>query len=148
MDTYVAYVSLSIGLLILFGGIFAPMAELRLGLGGASYADFIDSVHLPKQLAQVDPIVASFTGGAVGVIAALFAVEYHNVKEQERQACVYCSGSGYLTCAACSGKRIIDPASSQPCSTCSATGKVMCTSCLCTGRLLVTEHDPRLDPLD
>lgn len=32
-------------------------------------------MHLPAQLAEVDPIVASFCGGAVGVVSALLVVE-------------------------------------------------------------------------
>ena len=39
----------------------APLAEVKLGLGGTSYSEFIESVNLPSQLAMVDPIVASFT---------------------------------------------------------------------------------------
>ncbi len=42
---------------------------------GTSYGEFIRSVHLPQQLAQVDPIVASFCGGAVGVLSTLMVVE-------------------------------------------------------------------------
>jgi hypothetical protein len=59
-------------------------------------------------------------------------------------------GSGYLACAICSGKGIIDlnKPTSCKCVPCSGTGKVMCTSCLCTGMMLATEHDPRIDPFD
>lgn len=42
---------------------------------GTSYIDFIHSLHLPEQLAKVDPIVASFCGGAVGVVSALLVIE-------------------------------------------------------------------------
>jgi hypothetical protein len=42
---------------------------------GTSYPDFIHSLHLPEQLAEVDPIVASFCGGAVGAVSALLVVE-------------------------------------------------------------------------
>jgi hypothetical protein len=42
---------------------------------GSSYLDFIRGMHLPAQLAEVDPIVASFCGGAVGVVSALLLVE-------------------------------------------------------------------------
>lgn len=42
---------------------------------GTSYGEFIRSMHLPQQLAQVDPIVASFCGGAVGVLSTLMVVE-------------------------------------------------------------------------
>jgi hypothetical protein len=36
--------------IILFGGIIAPTLQLKLGLGGQSYKDFIESVHLPSQV--------------------------------------------------------------------------------------------------
>lgn len=138
--------------------------ELKLGLGGTSYEDFIRNMHLPMQLryvncnlkswttfscvekvgelfltniiklctfvhcivlylpkkgasqnrnrrpltsswiwvptsfslllSQVDPIVASFSGGAVGVISALMLIEANNVVQQEKKKCKYCYGSG------------------------------------------------------
>jgi hypothetical protein len=43
---------------------------------------------------QVDPIVASFSGGAVGVISALMLLEANNVKQQEKKRCKYCHGTG------------------------------------------------------
>ncbi|MBA0604343.1 hypothetical protein Godav_017010, partial [Gossypium davidsonii] len=89
---YVTCYSLIAGIII-FGGLLAPTLELKLGLGGTSYADFIRSVHLPMQLSQVDPIVASFSGGAVGVISALMVVEINNVKQQEHKRCKYCLGT-------------------------------------------------------
>ncbi|CAM8983046.1 unnamed protein product [Rhodiola kirilowii] len=150
--------------IILFGGLLAPTLELRLGLGGTSYSDFIQSMHLPMQLSQVDPIVASFSGGAVGVISALMVVEINNVKQQEHKRCKYCIGTGYLACARCSGSGsvvLIEPVSTfnggdQPllppkterCSNCSGSGKVMCPTCLCTGMAMASEHDPRIDPFD
>jgi hypothetical protein len=39
---------------------------------------------------QVDPFVASFTGGAVGVISSLMLVEVNNVKNQAKSRCQYC----------------------------------------------------------
>jgi len=47
-------------------------------------------MHLPSQLAQVDPIVASFCGGAVGVLSTLLVVEVNNAKVQALARCVYC----------------------------------------------------------
>ncbi|KAL6634226.1 hypothetical protein ACP70R_026897 [Stipagrostis hirtigluma subsp. patula] len=79
--------------IILFGGLVAPVLELKLGLGGTSYEDFIWTMHLPLQLSQVDPIVASFSGGAVGVISALMLVEVRNVRQQEKKRCTYCHGT-------------------------------------------------------
>ncbi|XP_059666901.1 protein ORANGE-GREEN, chloroplastic-like [Cornus florida] len=149
---------------MLFGGLLAPTLELKLGLGGTSYEDFIRSMHLPMQLSQVDPIVASFSGGAVGVISALMVVEINNVKQQEDKRCKYCVGTGYLACARCSstgtlvlikpvatvngGDQPLSPPKTERCSNCSGTGKVMCPTCLCTGMAMASEHDPRIDPFD
>ena len=153
-NDYYIYWGACVAAMLIFGGLIAPLAEVKLGLGGTSYLDFIESVHLPRQLAMVDPIVASFTGGAVGAISAFFVIEIQNFKEQEKKLCMYCKGSGYLTCAECCTSprpgRLIDPVSGAKsfCGTCSGTAKVMCTSCLCTGMAMVTEHDPRIDPFD
>ena len=38
--------------------------------------------------------MASFSGGAVGVISALMVVEINNVKQQEKKRCKYCLGTG------------------------------------------------------
>eukprot|EP00262_Sarcandra_glabra_P016112 TRINITY_DN5126_c0_g1_i2.p1 TRINITY_DN5126_c0_g1~~TRINITY_DN5126_c0_g1_i2.p1 ORF type:complete len:314 (+),score=42.31 TRINITY_DN5126_c0_g1_i2:148-1089(+) len=149
---------------IIFGGLLAPTLELKLGLGGTSYEDFIRSMHLPMQLSQVDPIVASFSGGAVGVISALMVVEINNVKQQEHKRCKYCLGTGYLACARCSSTgaivliepvstvngrdQLLSPPTTERCSNCSGAGKVMCPTCLCTGMAMASEHDPRIDPFD
>lgn len=150
--------------IIIFGGLLAPMLELKLGLGGTSYEDFIRNMHLPLQLSQVDPIVASFSGGAVGVISALMLVEANNVEQQEKKRCKYCHGTGYLACARCSASGVfvsIEPVSvpgvcdyplppprTQRCPNCSGAGKVMCPTCLCTGMVMASENDPRIDPFD
>ncbi|XP_004303534.1 PREDICTED: uncharacterized protein LOC101297359 [Fragaria vesca subsp. vesca] len=150
--------------IIVFGGLIAPTLELKLGIGGTSYEDFIRSMHLPMQLSQVDPIVASFSGGAVGVISALMLIEANNVEQQEKKRCKYCHGTGYLACARCSASGVclsISPislsnASDSPlrvptterCPNCSGAGKVMCPTCLCTGMMMASEHDPRIDPFD
>jgi hypothetical protein len=172
---YVTFFSM-IGAVIIFGGFFAPVLELKLGVGGTSYADFIRSLNLPIQLSQVDPIVASFSGGAVGVLSSLMIVELNNVSLQEEKKCHYCKGSGYLACAKCGGMgAIMDPVEraqlkeqlmtagkstaagrqvalkklrGERCVNCSGAGKVMCPTCLCTGMALATEHDPRIDPFD
>ncbi|CAN1215856.1 Protein ORANGE, chloroplastic [Linum perenne] len=151
--------------IIIFGGLLAPTLELKLGLGGTTYADFIRSMHLPMQLSQVDPIVASFSGGAVGVISALMVVEVNNVKQQEHKRCKYCIGTGYLACARCANTGAIvlseqvstvnggedkrrPPPNTERCPNCSGSGKVMCPTCLCTGMAMASEHDPRIDPFD
>lgn len=143
---YYAYAGL-FAVIILFGGLVSPVLELKLGVGGTSYLDFVESVHLPSQLAQVDPIVASFCGGAVGVLSSLLLVEINNIKKQQKNRCTYCKGTGYLMCGNCVGSGV-DPASRAGCVDCAKSGKVMCTGCLCTGKSLATEHDPRIDPFD
>ncbi|KAJ1279394.1 hypothetical protein BS78_04G152900 [Paspalum vaginatum] len=146
--------------IIIFGGLVAPVLELKLGLGGTSYEDFIRTLHLPLQLSQVDPIVASFSGGAVGVISALMLVEVRNVRQQEKKRCTYCHGTGYLPCARCSasGMSLNTKQFSLSshnmwsmngrCQNCSGARKVMCPTCLCTGMAMASEHDPRIDPFD
>ncbi|KAL2611670.1 hypothetical protein R1flu_023362 [Riccia fluitans] len=155
-----------ISAIMVFAGLLAPVLELKLGIGGTSYEDFIRTMHLPLQLSEVDPIVASFSGGAVGVISALMVVEINNVKQQEHKRCRYCHGTGYLACARCSGsgsqvvveaplvsatghvsKGLVVPTSKR-CSTCAGAAKVMCPTCFCTGMALASEHDPRIDPFD
>jgi hypothetical protein len=59
-------------------------------VAGTSYSDFIQQVHLPAQLAQVDPIVASFCGGAVGVLTTLMVVEKNNASVVAKNRCIYC----------------------------------------------------------
>lgn len=160
---YATCLSLIAGIII-FGGLLAPALELKLGIGGTSYSDFIHSMHLPMQLSQVDPIVASFSGGAVGVISALMVVEINNVKQQEHKRCKYCLGTGYLACARCSSTgslvlvepvatlngddQPLSPPRTERCANCSGAGKVMCPTCLCTGMAMASEHDPRIDPFD
>ncbi|CAK8571365.1 unnamed protein product [Lathyrus sativus] len=153
-----------ISAIIVFGGLIAPTLELKLGIGGTSYEDFIRSLHLPLQLSQVDPIVASFSGGAVGVISVLMLIEANNVEQQEKTRCKYCLGTGYLACARCSTSGVcldIDAISAsgatvrplqvpttKRCPNCSGAGKVMCPTCLCTGMKMASEHDLRIDPFD
>ncbi|KAL1541397.1 protein ORANGE-LIKE, chloroplastic-like [Salvia divinorum] len=149
--------------IIVFGGLIAPILELKLGIGGTSYEDFISKMHLPMQLSQVDPIVASFSGGAVGVISALMLLEINNVEQQEKKRCKYCHGTGYLSCARCSATglcvsiepivtsatdRQLNAPTTCRCQNCSGSGKVMCPTCLCTGMIMASEHDPRIDLFD
>eukprot|EP01024_Parvocaulis_polyphysoides_P066025 TRINITY_DN7727_c0_g1_i1.p2 TRINITY_DN7727_c0_g1~~TRINITY_DN7727_c0_g1_i1.p2 ORF type:complete len:193 (-),score=39.55 TRINITY_DN7727_c0_g1_i1:96-674(-) len=145
---YFLYI-ISVISIILFGGLAAPVLEVRFGLGGSTYSEFIQSLNLPEQLAEVDPIVAAFCGGAVGVISALLVVEANNIKQQQKNKCLYCEGEGYLTCGNCSGKRVVEEEGVETtCQTCCGAGRVMCTACFCTGKQLVSENDPRIDPLD
>lgn len=143
IQLYYRLYAVAVSGIIFFGSILAPILEVKLGIGGSSYYDFIRSVHLPTQLAEVDPIVASFCGGSVGVLTALLIVEANNTKMQTKRRCVYCEGTGYLTCGCCVGRGAV---AGTLCANCAGTGKVMCTSCLCTGKKLATEHDPRVDP--
>ncbi|WIA17290.1 hypothetical protein OEZ85_014158 [Tetradesmus obliquus] len=145
LTTYYTIYGAFFGAVILFGALLAPLLEVRIGLGGTSYMDFIHGLHLPEQLAEVDPIVASFCGGAVGAVSALLVVEINNIKQQIHNRCHYCQGAGYLTCGHCVGSGT-DPASRESCAFCAGSGKVMCTGCLCTGKQMATEHDPRIDP--
>ncbi|XWS66642.1 hypothetical protein CRYUN_Cryun05aG0217900 [Craigia yunnanensis] len=125
--------------IIVFGGLIAPTLEIKLGLGGTSYEYLIRNMHLPLQLSQIDPIMASFSGGIVGVISALMLIEANNVEQQEKKRCKYCHGNGYWAFARCSASGVclsIDPISlssasgrtlkvptTQRCPNCSDSGK-------------------------
>ena len=78
-------------------------------LTGTTYADFIRNMHLPSQLSAVDPIVASFCGGAIGVITTLLLVELYNSDVQAKNRCIYCgvrSSTDHLRCNAQHGEDI------------------------------------------
>lgn len=100
--------------IILFGGLAAPVLEVKLGLGGASYAEIIQAARLPPQLAAVDPIVASFCGGAVGVLTTLLIVEENNAALVASNRCVYCGGTGYVACGACAGAGVLPEEALEP----------------------------------
>jgi hypothetical protein len=63
--------------------------------------------HLSRDQ-QVDPIVASFCGGSVGVLSALLVVEINNIRKQQRNRCHYCDGTGYLSCGNCVGTGYVE----------------------------------------
>merc|ERR1719453_1784876 len=98
LNNYIVLFAVTVTTIILFGGLVAPILEVKLGIGGQSYREFIQSIGLPEQLAEVDPIVASFCGGAVGVLSAILIVEANHIQSQVRCACFYCDGTGYLSC--------------------------------------------------
>ena len=100
----------------------------------------------PATGAGLGGVLNMFTGGAIGVLTALYLVEVNNVEAQAKQRCFYCSGSGYLGCGSCAGSG--RGSGGMRCAGCGGSGKVMCTSCLCTGRLMATEHDQRIDPFE
>ncbi|KAI7845362.1 hypothetical protein COHA_001069 [Chlorella ohadii] len=60
----------SVAAVVFFAGVVAPVLEDKVGLGGPAYYDFIASRGLPTQMAEVDPIIASHAGGAVGIMTA------------------------------------------------------------------------------
>jgi len=84
MKQYIGFYLWIVAAVIVFGGLIAPSLEVKMGLGGTSYLEFIQSMHLPEQLAEVDPIVASFCGGAVGALSTLLVIDLNNVKDQQR----------------------------------------------------------------
>ncbi|KAL4424681.1 hypothetical protein ABPG77_004488 [Micractinium sp. CCAP 211/92] len=71
--------------IVFLGGVVAPVVEDKLGLGGPAYYDFITSNGLPNTMAEVDPIVASHAGGAVGVLTAQLAQEAAAARRTGRQ---------------------------------------------------------------
>ncbi|KVH94534.1 hypothetical protein Ccrd_003399 [Cynara cardunculus var. scolymus] len=94
----------------------------------------------------VDPIVASFSGGAVGVISTLMLLEANNVMQQEKKSGV-CLNIEPISVSNASDRPLRAP-TTRRCLSCSGAGKVMCPTCLCTGMVMASEHDHRIDPFD
>ena len=45
ISDYRIYWGATVLFFLLFGGLFAPMAEVKFGVGGTSYADFVSTSH-------------------------------------------------------------------------------------------------------
>lgn len=58
-------------------------------------------MHLPAQLAEVDPIVASFCGGAVGAISALLVVEVRRAQQAAAHAWLCSAEDGVQAAHSC-----------------------------------------------
>ncbi|MCL7025057.1 hypothetical protein MKW94_019578 [Papaver nudicaule] len=110
-----------IGGIMIFGGLLAPALELKLGIGGTSYEDFIRNMHLPLQF-------------RISCLCSLYKF---------RISC-----SSYPIATLDGNDQPLSPPTTERCSNCSGAGKVMCPTCLCTGMAMASEHDPRIDPFD
>lgn len=71
-----------------------PLAETFLLMIADLHDQYLITLRLLHECSQVDPIVASFSGGAVGVISVLMLIEVNNVEQQEKKRCKYCHGTG------------------------------------------------------
>ncbi|KAJ9512594.1 hypothetical protein QJQ45_018902 [Haematococcus lacustris] len=160
LNTYFIVYAAFVLAVIIFGGLLAPVLQLKLGLGGTTYQDFVDSMQLPSQLAQVDPIVASFCGGSVGALSVLLVVEVNNVKKQQRnrqalaasqsraagqqssraKMCHYCEGTGYLSCGNCVGlgREQVSSSELQVLGMGGAKAAPICACCAGTGKVMCT----------
>jgi hypothetical protein len=80
-------------------------------------------------------VVDGVTGGSFGVIAVLFFLRRKQDDIEEALDCVYCEGTGRMTCGKCLaiGSRVED------CSLCEGTGKVQCINCGGSGRTIPDE---------
>eukprot|EP00306_Pavlova_sp_CCMP459_P020577 CAMPEP_0185550226 /NCGR_PEP_ID=MMETSP1381-20130426/19817_1 /TAXON_ID=298111 /ORGANISM="Pavlova sp., Strain CCMP459" /LENGTH=221 /DNA_ID=CAMNT_0028162999 /DNA_START=38 /DNA_END=704 /DNA_ORIENTATION=- len=90
----------------------------------------------------LDPDLAAFVGGAVGVIGTLESIQARRRAVRERLTCVYCDGQGTLACGVCYGSGVTSDG--QPCPNCSGTGKVSCVSCQGSGNSVLLAEDRNL----
>ena len=90
----------------------------------------------------LDPDLAAFVGGAVGVIGTLQSIMARREAVRERLTCVYCDGLGTLTCGYCLGSG--RDSSGMPCSNCAGAGKVACVSCQGSGNSVLLAEDRNL----
>lgn len=90
----------------------------------------------------LDPDLAAFVGGAVGVIGTVESIMARRRAVRDRLTCVYCDGSGSLGCGVCFGTGI--GSDGLPCGACSGTGKVDCVSCQGSGNSVLLAEDRNL----
>lgn len=82
--------------------------------------------------------VNGFIGGSVGAVGTLVATLIKKDQVKDRLKCVYCDGTGIITCGPCLGSSQL--ASMQDgvltfsgCPTCESTGHVVCINCQGSG---------------
>eukprot|EP00307_Rebecca_sp_RCC1486_P014526 CAMPEP_0119419246 /NCGR_PEP_ID=MMETSP1335-20130426/20286_1 /TAXON_ID=259385 /ORGANISM="Chrysoculter rhomboideus, Strain RCC1486" /LENGTH=148 /DNA_ID=CAMNT_0007444537 /DNA_START=64 /DNA_END=510 /DNA_ORIENTATION=+ len=90
----------------------------------------------------LDPDLAAFVGGAVGVMGTLESIMARRRAVRDRLTCVYCDGAGSLGCGACFGTGL--GANGLPCTACGGTGKVSCVSCQGSGNSVLLAEDRNL----
>jgi hypothetical protein len=90
----------------------------------------------------LDPNLAAFVGGAVGVIGTVESIMARRRAVRERLTCVYCDGAGTLTCGYCLGAA--RDAQGAPCANCNGLGKVACVSCQGSGNSVLLAEDRNL----
>ncbi|RZR73947.1 hypothetical protein BHM03_00030034 [Ensete ventricosum] len=112
----------------------STILELKLGLGGTSYEDFIRNMHLPLQLRSfIEPIHDITHDISYRYILCVGLIE---------KPYIVFLGPGYLVCARCSASGVflsiesisipdgcsgpLQPPTTQRCTNCSGTGKVYC----------------------
>jgi hypothetical protein len=90
----------------------------------------------------LDPDLAAFVGGTVGVIGTVQSILTRRRAVRERLTCVYCDGAGMLMCGICVGS--CRSADGTPCSNCKGSGHVACVSCQGSGNSVLLASDRNL----
>lgn len=90
----------------------------------------------------LDPDIAAFVGGAVGVMGTLESIMARRRAVRERLTCVYCDGAGTLACGRCVGA--CRNAAGVSCANCNGLGKVACVSCQGSGNSVLLASDRNL----
>mmetsp|Transcript_2172 Transcript_2172/g.6935 ORF Transcript_2172/g.6935 Transcript_2172/m.6935 type:complete len:146 (-) Transcript_2172:283-720(-) len=115
--------------------------------GGSSFREALQAaganvVFERGALRILDPDLAAFVGGAVGVIGTLESIMSRRRAVRERLTCVYCDGAGTLTCGVCVGSG--RNSAGMPCVNCNGLGKVACVSCQGSGNSVLLASDRNL----
>ncbi|KAJ1631808.1 hypothetical protein T492DRAFT_993112 [Pavlovales sp. CCMP2436] len=128
----------------------APSAMLDLPNVGVVYADFRQAledagatvVFERGALRILDPDLAAFVGGTVGVVGTVQSILTRRRAVRERLTCVYCDGAGMLMCGVCVGSG--RSAAGTPCPNCKGSGHVACVSCQGSGNSVLLASDRNL----
>lgn len=90
------------------------------------------------QMTISDAAKAGLQGGTIATLGAISTFLFRKSEIKDRLKCIYCEGSGQITCGRCAGQ------SAAGCETCSSAGTVVCINCQGSGRAIPEDLFRRL----
>jgi hypothetical protein len=92
-------------------------------------------VKADGSLAFSQNAINGFIGGSVGVVGTVISTLIKKGEVKDRLKCLYCNGSGQITCGHCLGTGMVKLSATESvaCSNCEGTGTVVCINCQGSG---------------
>lgn len=98
-------------------------------------------VNAQGQLTITVQAAGGGVAGSIGVLGTLIAFKIRQGEVKDRLKCIYCEGSGRITCGQCT---IVKDGVQTKCEACSDMGTVLCINCQGSGRSVPEEFLRRL----